>query len=147
MRSTFLLLIALLFSAGPVVAADQQHIGLVKSATGEAFITRDGHRLAATPGLSLREGDLLTTGAHGSLGVILRDDTVLSLGSSSRTSIERFSFDPAQGAFAMVLRLSRGLIEYLSGKISRLSPGSVKIETPVATLGIRGTHLIARVDP
>lgn len=140
-------MIALLLSAAVAQAADLQQVGLVKAATGEAFIIRDGHRFGATPGAGLMQGDVLTTGAHGSLGVILRDDTVLSLGSSSRTSIERFSYDPAQGAYAMVLRLSRGLIEYLSGKISKLSPGSVHIETPVATLGIRGTHLIARVDP
>lgn len=148
MRSSFFLfLVALLFSAAVVQAEVQQHVGLVKSATGEAFIVRDGHRLGATPGAPLLEGDVLATGANGSLGVILRDDTLLSLGSSSRTSIERFTYDPTQGAFAMVLRLSRGLMEYLSGKISKLSPGSVRIETPVATLGIRGTHLIARVDP
>lgn len=147
MRSTISLVIAVLLSATVAQAADLQRVGLVKAATGEALIIRDGHRFGAAPGAELREGDVLTTGTHGSLGVILRDDTVLSLGSSSRTTIERFSYDPAQGAYAMVLRLSRGLIEYLSGKISKLSPGSVHIETPVATLGIRGTHLIARVDP
>ncbi|GFO66687.1 hypothetical protein GMLC_02660 [Geomonas limicola] len=147
MRTIFLLLIALLASTGLLQAADRPHVGLVKSADGEAFIIRDGQRLGATPGAGLREGDVLMTGAQGSLGVILSDDTLLSLGSSSRISIERFTFDPARGAFAMVLRLSRGLIEYLSGKISKLSPGSVHIETPVATLGIRGTHLIARVEP
>jgi hypothetical protein len=92
-------------------------------------------------------GDLLSTGATGTLGVILRDDTVISLGPSSQTRIERFAYDPAQGNLGMVLRVSRGLIEYLSGKISKLAPGSVRIETPVATLGIRGTHLLARIEP
>ena len=92
-------------------------------------------------------GDQLVTGPKGAMGVILRDDTVLSLGPSSHTRIEKFAFDPAQGKLGMVLRVTRGVIEYLSGKISKLAPGSVRIETPVATLGIRGTHLLARIEP
>ena len=92
-------------------------------------------------------GDVLSTGATGSLGIILRDDTVLSLGPSSQTGIEQFAYEPAQGNLGMVLRVTRGVIEYLSGKISKLAPGAVRIETPSATLGIRGTHLLARIEP
>jgi hypothetical protein len=142
-----LLLLCLLGAGAAAASAEDRPVGLVKSASGEAVILRDGQRLVAVPGTSLRLGDQLVTGASGRLGVILRDDTVLSLGPSSQTAIERFVFDPAQGAFGMVLRISRGLVEYLSGKISKLSPGAVRIETPVATLGIRGTHLLARVEP
>jgi len=142
-----LLLLCFLGAGAAAASAEDRPVGLVKSASGEAVILRDGQRLVAVPGTSLKLGDQLVTGASGRLGVILRDDTVLSLGPSSQTAIERFVFDPAQGAFGMVLRISRGLVEYLSGKISKLSPGAVRIETPVATLGIRGTHLLARVEP
>jgi hypothetical protein len=142
-----LLLLLCFLGAGAAASAEDRPVGLVKTASGEAVILRDGQRLVAVPGTSLRLGDQLVTGASGRLGVILRDDTVLSLGPLSQTAIERFVFDPAQGAFGMVLRISRGLVEYLSGKISKLSPGAVRIETPVATLGIRGTHLLARVEP
>jgi hypothetical protein len=147
MRSAIFLIVILLLAASAALAEAERPVGLVKSTTGEAFIVRDGRRIAATPGASLMQGDQLTTGARGSLGVILRDDTVLSLGSASQTRIERFDYEPAQGSFGMVLKLTRGLMEYLSGKISKLAPGSVHIETPVATLGVRGTHLLARVGP
>ena len=147
MRIAILILCALLAGAGCAVAEDVHPIGLVKSASGEAFIVRDGQRVPALPGCGLMPGDLLATGPGGALGVILRDDTVLSLGPSSQTSIEKFLFDPAQKNLGMVLRVTRGIIEYLSGRISKLAPGSVRIETPVATLGIRGTHLVARIEP
>jgi hypothetical protein len=147
MRIVALVLYALVASAGFAAAQDVRPIGMVKSATGEAFISREGHRSAATPGFPLMRGDVLYTGATGSLGIILRDDTVLSLGPSSQTGIEQFSYEPAQGNLGMVLRVTRGVIEYLSGKISKLAPGAVRIETPVATLGIRGTHLLARIEP
>jgi hypothetical protein len=138
---------ALLASAAISAAQDDRPIGLVKTASGEVFILRNGRRMAALPGHQLVLGDVLSTGATGALGVILRDDTILSLGPSTETRIEQFAFDPADQKLGMVLRVTRGLIEYLSGKISKLAPGSVRIETPVATLGVRGTRLVARIVP
>ena len=147
MRILVLIICTLLTSATMAPAQDDRPIGLVKSASGEAFILRDGRRMATLPGSGLIRGDVLSTGATGTLGVILRDDTVLSLGPSTETRIEQFVFEPAEKKLGMVLQVSRGLISYISGRISKLSPGSVRIETPVATLGIRGTRLVARIVP
>ena len=147
MRILILLMCILLASITIATAQDDRPIGLVKTVSGEVFILRIGQRLTALPGQQLVLGDVLSTGATGALGVILRDDTVLSLGPSTETRIEQFAFEPAEQKLAMVLRVSRGLIEYLSGRISKLSPGSVRIETPVATLGVRGTRLVARIVP
>jgi hypothetical protein len=147
MRITVLIICALMTSATISAAQDDRPIGLVKTASGDVFILRDGRRMTALPGSGLVVGDVLSTGATGALGVILRDDTVLSLGPSTETRIEQFAFDPAEKKLGMVLRVTRGLIEYLSGRISKLAPGSVRIETPVATLGVRGTHLVARIVP
>ena len=147
MRILILILWALLSSASLSAAQDARSIGLVKTAHGDAYILRNGQRLAAQPGSGLYQGDLLSTGATGAMGVILRDDTLLSLGPSSETGLEQFAYESADQKSGMVLRVTRGLIGYVSGKISKLSPGSVRIETPVATLGIRGTRLVARIVP
>lgn len=148
MRIAFLMICALLASATIAAAQDDRPIiGLVKTASGEVFILRNGVRMAALPGSGLVLGDVLSTGATGALGVILRDDTVLSLGPSTETRIEQFAFEPAEQKLGMVLRVTQGLIAYISGRISKLAPGSVRIETPVATLGVRGTHLVARIVP
>jgi hypothetical protein len=147
MRILVFMICALLASATMAAAQDDRPIGLVKTASGDTFILRDGRRMAALPGFGLVLGDVLSTGANGALGVILRDDTVLSLGPSTETRIEKFAFEPAEKKLGMVLRVSRGLISYISGRISKLAPGSVRIETPVATLGIRGTRLVARIVP
>ena len=147
MRILVLIICALLASATIAAAQDDRPVGIVKTARGDAFILRNGQRMAALPGSGLVLGDVLSTGAAGALGVILRDDTVLSLGPSTETRIEQFAFEPAEQKLGMVLRVTRGLISYISGRISKLSPGSVRIETPVATLGIRGTRLVARIVP
>jgi len=142
-----LIMCALLAGASLATAQDERPVGLVKTANGEAFILRDGRRTVALPGSGLVLGDVLSTGATGHLGVILRDDTLLSLGPSTETRIEQFAFEPAGQSLGMVLRVTRGLIAYVSGKISKLAPGSVRIETPVATLGVRGTRFVARIVP
>lgn len=147
MRILALIICALLASAAIAAAQDDRPLGLIKTANGDVFILRDGRRIAALPGQQLVLGDVLSTGATGAAGVILRDDTVLSLGPATETRIEQFAFEPAEQKFGMVLRVTKGLIAYISGRISKLSPGSVRIETPVATLGIRGTRLVARIVP
>lgn len=147
MRLCLVIITMLLSCATSALAQEDRPVGSVKTASGESFILRDGHHLAALPGTALLQRDVLATGKHGTMGVILRDDTVLSLGPSSQAKIEQFAYEPHEGNLGMVLRVTRGVIEYLSGKISKLAPGSVRIETPVATLGIRGTRLLARIDP
>ncbi len=147
-RQLLLMFCALLFSATAVQAENKPGpIGLVKVTTGDASILRDGQRIVAQPGIQLMQGDVLSTGAKGSMGVILRDDTLLSLGASSETNLEQFAFEPANQRLGLVVRVAHGVIGYLSGKIAKLAPGSVRIETPVATLGVRGTYLVARIAP
>lgn len=147
MRILILISYVLLASATIATAQNDRPVGLVKTASGDAFILRDGQRLAALPGTGLILGDVLSTGSTGTVGVILQDDTVLSLGPSSDTRIEQFAFEPEEKKLGMVLRVTQGVISYVSGRISKLSPGSVRIETPVATLGIRGTRFVARIVP
>lgn len=135
----------LLGSAGPV-HAQPSPIGLVKTVTGQATILRQGATVAAVPGLPVFQGDVLRTGTPGTLGVILRDDTTLSLGPASEVAVTEFLFEPAEARLGFVLRLTRGVLGYVSGKIARLAPESARVETPVATLGIRGTRLAVRIE-
>ena len=121
-------------------------VGVVKVVKGEALVQRAGQSLPARDGMGLAEGDLLRTGPDGRLGVLLRDDTRLSLGPDSEIRIDRFVFAPAQGNLALVLRMLRGAATYVSGKIAHLSPGAVRVETPVGIVGIRGTQFAARIE-
>ncbi|PYM53024.1 MAG: hypothetical protein DMD79_27215 [Candidatus Rokuibacteriota bacterium] len=121
-------------------------VGVVKVVKGEALVQRAGQSLPARDGMGLAEGDLLRTGPDGRLGVLLRDDTRLSLGPDSEIRIDRFAFAPAQGNLALVLRMLRGAATYVSGKLAKLSPEAVRVETPVGIVGIRGTQFAARIE-
>jgi hypothetical protein len=121
-------------------------IATVQKASGTAAIVRQGQTISATVGLEIRENDTLRTGPDGSIGVIFRDDTLLSLGPESALVIDKFVFAPKEGKFSIVLRMIRGTAAYLSGLISKLAPDSAHFETPTASIGIRGTKFVVRVE-
>jgi hypothetical protein len=119
-------------------------IGVVRNSTGSATITRGENVLPATAGTRVRTGDTLSTGPDGSLGVILRDDSSLSLGPSSSLVLRDFLFSPSEEKFSLLVRLSKGTMAYLSGLIGKLAPEKARFETPTATIGIRGTHFAVK---
>ena len=121
-------------------------VATIQKVSGTATVVRQGRSLTASAGFEVQEDDTLRTGPDGSLGVIFKDDTVLSLGPESVLVVDEFVFAPKQGKFSIVLRMLKGTAGYLSGLISKLSPESAHFETPTASIGIRGTQFVVRVE-
>jgi hypothetical protein len=119
--------------------------GFIKVASGSAYIVRGGSEVRAEIGQPIFETDSLKTGPDGSLGVTLRDDTRVSLGPASEVRLDRFQFAPKAGPVGLALRFVRGVAAYVSGRIAKLSPDAVRLETPAAIVGVRGTTLTIRV--
>jgi hypothetical protein len=119
----------------------------VKIATGKAFIVRANEVIAAQPGQTIYQSDSLRTGADGTIGVTLNDDTRVSLGPASEVRVDRFSYANADGNLALVLKVVRGVTAYVSGRIAKLAPDAVRLETPSAIVGVRGTSLVLRAEP
>jgi hypothetical protein len=140
------LIVSLLPCAAPPSARAAETIGSVKTVRGTVSVVRAGETIAARPGFKLVAGDILETGTDGALGLVLRDDSLLSLGPSSRVAIERFLFNPAEGKLGLTTRILQGTLAYLSGFIGKLAPESTTFVTPVATIGVRGTHFAVRVE-
>jgi hypothetical protein len=142
--SIVILLVALsLLAPGP--AAAQETVGVVRVSAGKAIVTRGTQVIPVVVGTKLLAGDTIDTGPDGSLGVILRDNSTLSLGPESRLVIKKFLFSPTKGKFGLLARISRGTMAYLSGLIGKLAPGSARFETPTASIGIRGTRFAVKV--
>lgn len=127
-------------------AASQDTIGIVRNLAGDATVTRGSEVFPAAVGTKLVVGDTLMTGSNGSMGVILRDNSTLSIGPKSSLVVRNFLFLPAEGKLGLVVRLSRGTMAYLSGLIGKLAPESARFETPVASIGIRGTRFAVKLD-
>jgi len=118
--------------------------GVVRSSQGSVTVTRGEEVFPAKPGVRLIVGDLLSTGSDGSMGVIFRDDSTLSLGPDSSLVLREFLFSPADRKLGLVASLTRGTMAYLSGLLGKLAPETVRFETPVATIGIRGTRFAVK---
>ena len=120
-------------------------VGRIKVVSGSAFILRKGDAIRAKAGEPVFETDGLSTGPDGRMGVTLRDETRISLGASSEIRLDRFVYSTADGQFAFVLRIVRGIAAYASGRIAKLSPDAVRLQTPAAIVGVRGTQVAIRV--
>ena len=121
-------------------------VGSVKIVRGGSSIHRGTQVISATEGLHLLPHDSLHTSADGALGVILQDGTRVSLGPNTILEIDQFTYEPVEGRFALLLRLARGIVVYISGRIAEFSPGSIQVETPVGILGLRGTELAISLE-
>lgn len=140
----FVLVAAPAFAAG--VQQESTAAGRIKIASGSVFIVRAGATIPAQAGHVVFEADTLRTGADGRLGLTLKDDTRLSLGPSSEIRLDRFAYAPAEGRLGFVLNVVRGVAAYVSGRIAKLAPDAVRLESPAAIVGVRGTTLVIRAS-
>jgi len=129
-----------------LLLAEETSIGFVKNVSGQAFIGRQQKLIPARVNEKLLLSDALVTGADGSIGVIMQDDSVLSLGPKSRVNLTQFSFAPAENKLSFIAKVKRGTIVYLTGLMAKLDSKSVRIETPNAVCGVRGTQFAIKVD-
>ena len=121
-------------------------VGSVKIVHGEASIYRSSQVIPAVEGAHLLAHDSLRTSTGASLGLILQDGTRVSLGPNTSLDIDTFTYEPVEGHFALLLRLSRGVLAYISGKIAQFSPGAIQVETPVGVVGLRGTEFAISME-
>jgi hypothetical protein len=143
-----LAVLALVVASATQAAAQQPSpAGRVKTVSGAAFIVRDQSVIPAQPGQVVFEADSLRTGPDGTIGITLKDDTRLALGPASEVRLERFAYAPGDANLGMVLKFVRGVTAYVSGRLAKLAPDSIRLETPSAIVGVRGTTLAIRVEP
>jgi hypothetical protein len=126
-------------------AAGAQEVGRVKTMKGTVHIERGGQRQPAQVGTGVQLADTLVTGPDGAVGVTLADDTLLSAGPNSVLAIERFVYDGVKPG-ALEAALSKGTLAVVSGRIAKQAPDAMRVKTPAAILGVRGTEFVVRAS-
>lgn len=145
-RMGFALVLICALYGGASSAASEEPAGTIKTITGSVTIERGGQKLAAAQGAQVFAADKVSTDSNGSVGITLRDNTLLSAGHNSSLSLDKFAFDPSTHAGTIDASLRRGTLSVVSGKIAKQSPDSVHFRTPTTTLGVRGTEFVIEVD-
>ncbi len=129
--------------AFPALAAD---VGLVKVSKGSVQIERNGAKIAAPVGAAVQASDVIMTGADGSAGITFTDNSLVSVGPNSVFAIDKYRFDTTTHAGEFEGSLRKGRLAAISGKMVKASPESMKIRTPSAIMGVRGTEFVVQVD-
>lgn len=122
-------------------------IGKVVVATGSVTLERagavvvqvstTGQAAQAKVGDLVYQGDAVATGADGKVGINFTDGSSFSLSSNARMVLDEFVYDPKSTSNASLFNLTKGTFTFVAGKVAK--SGDMKVDTPVATMGIRGT--------
>lgn len=129
--------------AGAALAAD---IGQVKVSRGDVQIQRGATQLPAKVGMGIQASDVVLTGTDGSAGLTFTDNSLVSVGPNSVFAIDKYAFDTTTHAGEFEGSLRKGKLAAVSGKMVKQSPESMKIRTPSAVMGVRGTEFVVQVD-
>ena len=117
-------------------------IGKVESVGGTVnVIHTDGTRAQLDVGDPVFQGDILESAAKGGVGIVLADETTFSMGPSGRMVLDEMIYDPGTHQGNMAISVLQGIFTFVSGNIAKTDPDAMVLDTPVATIGIRGTQL------
>jgi VCBS repeat-containing protein len=125
-------------------ASVHQVIGHVTKLTGTATAVRNGVSIILNNGDNVEKGDVVASGSDSTLGVTFIDGTVFGLSSNARMVLNEMVYDPNGSNNSSLLSLVAGTITFVAGETAK--HGDMKIDTPVATMGIRGTAVLVEID-
>ncbi|MBI4370893.1 MAG: FecR domain-containing protein [Elusimicrobia bacterium] len=89
--------------------------------------------------------DRITTDAAGRLQILLRDETVFTIGPNTSLVLDEFVYDPSSGIGAASVSVIQGVFRFITGKIARRAPSNMKVRLPMCTIGIHGTDVMGVV--
>ena len=120
-------------------------VGEIGKIRGSGVLERNGNVISGDTGVGVRSMDTAVT-AKGTMQIDFVDETRVDITEHSRLLIDEFVYDPQSGQGALGLKASLGTMRYASGQIAKRFKQNVKIRTPSATIGVRGTDFVLVVD-
>jgi FecR protein len=112
-------------------------IGKCEKVVGSVTVVRNGVAVALHVGDAVFKSDVVQTGANSSVGIGFPDGTALNLVANTRMALNDYSFDASSTSNSALFTLVEGTFAFVAGKVAH--DGNMKVATPVATMGIRGT--------
>lgn len=119
-------------------------IGSVTELKGTAIIKRGKDTVPVVKGTLVEMNDKVET-KNGTVKIIFKDNTSVSVTESSALVIDDFVYDPKANSGKLSLKAAAGTVRYVSGNIAHNNPNSVKINTPTAAIAVRGTDFVMAV--
>lgn len=137
-------LLLALFMLPSVALAD---IGSIETVKGNINIDRNKSITAGGAKSPIKSMDTVITKSNSEANIRFKDNTKVRITSNSRLLIDDFVYDPNQSdASKLALKVTLGTVRYASGQIAKSNPQRVAINTPTATISVRGTDFAMSVD-
>ncbi|MCD8496766.1 MAG: FecR domain-containing protein [Alphaproteobacteria bacterium] len=134
-------------ASGGAGAHDESPVGAVQEVTGEATVTRmDGTVETIQIGTPIYQGDVVETDSSGAVNIVFIDETSFAVSEDARLAIDEYVYDPSTQSGTTNFSVLKGVFVFTSGMIGREDPDDVHIDTPVGSIGIRGTIIAGNVD-
>jgi hypothetical protein len=130
-------------AAAPAQAATDEPIGNVATLTGSATVTRNNAATPLKPKDDIFLNDVLQTSANSTLGVTFNDATTFNLTANARITVDNYVYEDGGKQNAALFDITRGTVAFVAAAVAKT--GDMKISTPSATLGIRGTTGLVEV--
>jgi hypothetical protein len=108
-------------------------------------IQRDKQTLTGAKGSGVEMNDAVRT-TGGKVGITFEDNTRVQVTENSKVVIDEFVYDPKKGSGKLSINMAMGTVRYASGAIAHNNPSNVAINTPTATISVRGTDFTGTVD-
>ncbi|UFX44850.1 VCBS domain-containing protein [Bradyrhizobium sp. 41S5] len=119
-------------------------IGHVTKLAGNATAIRNGVSVVLNQGDNVYKGDVVQSGGDSTLGITFIDGTVFGLGPNAKMVLNEMIYDPNGSSNSSLMSLVSGTISFVAGATAK--HGDMKVDTPVATMGIRGTAVLVEID-
>ncbi len=126
---------------------DVSAAGQIVQVKGEVYITRaDGTKIQAEAGTRVFRGDIVETVGDGAAKIVFADNSSFAISKEARLSIDDYIYDSQSGSGSSFFSMLKGAFLYTSGLIGKKNPDEVNIETPVGSIGIRGTVVAGEIN-
>jgi hypothetical protein len=121
----------------PTPAAAAEPVGNVATLTGTATVIRNRNSLPLKLQDDIFQDDVLQTSANSTLGVTFTDATTFNLTANARITVDSFVYEDGGKQNGALFDITRGMVAFVAAAVAKT--GDMRISTPTATLGIRGT--------
>ncbi|MDD3468100.1 MAG: FecR family protein, partial [Campylobacterales bacterium] len=119
-------------------------IGKISALNGDVSITRDSKVVKAVAGTTLEQKDIVKSSKGSTAQIVFNDNTVITVGSATTFKVEEYLFD--EKTPNAKFKVEEGSFKTITGKIGKIAPDKFKLETKTATIGIRGTVFVGKID-
>ena len=147
LRNAVLVIVALTMSNAALAA---EFIGVAAALRGDVIRVSAASEASevgpVSSGSKIFLGDEIEVASGGRMQIMLLDETVFTLGSGAKLTIDEFVYDPAAQSGSMTTQITKGAFRFVSGKLAKSSPEAMKVRLPSASISIRGTQVAGIVD-